>query len=215
MHKTLKLNKKCKNCIYCIDSQGYKLYNILKFNPQEILPTYHEGECLMKNNTLLSEEQVLKKLNVPDFRHVSKDKIMTLLSSISEMDPEVAKKVIEQFPTYASSVKEILSDYKVMIDTALVQCKESTTAYYGLCNTIVASLSSMLEKDTLSFEEKKYVIDKMLVVEGHMNNKDTETKGVIKTVVTVFSTTIGVAFLLFAAVLGASSGISLPNGHRK
>ena len=40
----------------------------------------------------LTENQVLKKLNIPDFRHLSKDNIMSFVSMIDKMNPEVAKK---------------------------------------------------------------------------------------------------------------------------
>ena len=41
---------------------------------------------------MLTETQVLKKLNIPDFRHLSKDNVMSFVSMIDKMDPEVAKK---------------------------------------------------------------------------------------------------------------------------
>ena len=40
----------------------------------------------------LTEAQVLEKLNIPDFRHLSKDNVMSFASMIQNMDPEVAKK---------------------------------------------------------------------------------------------------------------------------
>lgn len=43
----------------------------------------------------LTEAQVLEKLNIPDFRHLSKDNVMSFASMIQDMDPEVAKKALE------------------------------------------------------------------------------------------------------------------------
>lgn len=60
----------------------------------------------------MTEKQVLKTLDIPDFRHLSKEKVMTFFSMIPQMDPEVAKKALEQFPNFSSSVREILQDYK-------------------------------------------------------------------------------------------------------
>ena len=39
-----------------------------------------------------NELQVLKKLDIPDFRHMTKDKVIAFASMIPRMDPEVAKK---------------------------------------------------------------------------------------------------------------------------
>ena len=43
----------------------------------------------------LTEAQVLEKLNITDFRHLSKDNVMSFASMIQDMDPEVAKKALE------------------------------------------------------------------------------------------------------------------------
>lgn len=47
----------------------------------------------------LTEAQVLEKLNIPDFRHLSKDNVMSFASMIQDMDPEVAKKLWSNSPT--------------------------------------------------------------------------------------------------------------------
>ena len=110
----------------------------------------------------LTEKQVLKKLDIPDFRHLSKDKIMTFFSMLPNMDPEVAKKAIEQFPTYASTVKDIVIEYKDFLDKALSDNAESVQAYYAVCNSILEALSKMLEQNDLTFDEKKYIIEQMI-----------------------------------------------------
>lgn len=163
------------------------------------------------NISHLTEEQVLKKLNIPDFRHLSKDKIMTFFSMLPNMDPEVAKKAIEQFPTYASAVKEIVSEYKRVIEKALADNAESVQSYYAICNSILNTLSNMLEQDDLSFDEKKYIIDKMLEIESHVSQKDTENKKHQLIIVGILSVVIATAIGSLAAVLGANSGMSLPN----
>ena len=60
----------------------------------------------------LTEQKVLKKLNIEDFRHLTKDKVITMASMLDKMDPEVAKKALEQFPQFSNVVKEMLIGYK-------------------------------------------------------------------------------------------------------
>ena len=48
-------------------------------------------------NRTLTEANVLKKLDIEDFRHLTKDKVITMASMLDRMDPEVAKKALEQF----------------------------------------------------------------------------------------------------------------------
>ena len=57
----------------------------------------------------LTEQKVLKKLGIPDFRHMTKDKVVRFASMLPKMNPEVAKKALEQFPEFAASTKEIVS----------------------------------------------------------------------------------------------------------
>lgn len=158
-----------------------------------------------------TEKQVLKKLNIPDFRHLSKDKIMTFFSMIPNMDPEVAKKAIEQFPTYASTVKEIVSEYKGLLEKVLSDNAESVQSYYAICNSILDTLSKMLEQEDLSLDEKKYIIDQMLEIEFRVRQKDTENKKHRLKIVGWASVVIVTFIGSLAAVLGANSGMSLPD----
>lgn len=158
-----------------------------------------------------TEKQVLKKLNIPDFRHLSKDKIMTFFSMLPNMDPEVAKKAIEQFPTYAGTVKEIVSEYKGFLEKAFADNAESVQSYYAICNSILNTLSNMLEQDDLSFDEKKYIINQMLEVESRVEQKDTENKKHWLKIIGLTSAVIITFIGGLAAVLGANSGMSLPN----
>ena len=41
---------------------------------------------------------MLKQFDIPDFRHITKDKVMTFASMLQNMEPEVAKKSIRTIP---------------------------------------------------------------------------------------------------------------------
>ena len=55
----------------------------------------------------LTEQKVLKKLGIDDFRHLTKDKVITMASMLDRMDPEVAKKAIER-KTGARGLRSIM-----------------------------------------------------------------------------------------------------------
>lgn len=105
---------------------------------------------------ILTEQKVLEKLNIDDFRHLTKDKIITMASMLDEMDPEVAKKALEQFPQFSNEVKEILTGYKDTLDKDLESNRESVQLYYDSCKTIIKALEKQLDKENLSFEERSY-----------------------------------------------------------
>lgn len=54
----------------------------------------------------LSEQRVLKKLEIEDFRHLTKAKVIKLASMLDRVDTEVAKKALEQFPEFYNTSKE-------------------------------------------------------------------------------------------------------------
>ena len=50
-------------------------------------------EVMMKHS--MTEDKVLRKLDIPDFRHMTKDKVVSFVSMLPQMDPEVAKCALE------------------------------------------------------------------------------------------------------------------------
>ena len=67
-------------------------------------------------NHTLQEQQVLDMLQIPDFRHLSKDKVIEFASMLPHMDPEIARKALEQFPNFASTTLSVMDDYKVTLE---------------------------------------------------------------------------------------------------
>lgn len=159
----------------------------------------------MKKN--LTEQQVLKKLDIPDFRHLSKDKVMKFASMLPNMDPEVAKKALEQFPEFAKTSKEMLVDYKEILEKGMASNDESIKSCYDVSKMIIESLQKELDKENLTFEERKYIIDEMVKVSNMVNEKDTENKKFLFGLAMVAGTVITTAIGVVASTLGSSSKI--------
>lgn len=124
----------------------------------------------------LTETQVLKKLNIEDFRHLTKDKVISMATMLDKMDPEVAKKALEQFPEFASTMCQILSEYKQSLDEGLKQNAEGVKSYYDTCDAIITSCQRELEKENLSFEERSFILEQMVLVAKMKGEKNTEDK---------------------------------------
>lgn len=155
----------------------------------------------------LTEQKVLKKLGIDNFRHLTKDKVITMVSMLDKMDPEVAKKALEQFPEFASTAKEMLSDYKEFLDKGLESNKDSVENYYSACNSIIVSLQNQLDNEELSFEEKKFIIDKMLDVSQMMGHKDTENKKFIRNLAVIAALAVAGTIAVLASALGGNTQI--------
>ena len=110
----------------------------------------------------MTEKDVLDALKIKDFRHMSKDKVMTAFSSmLPNMSPEVAIKVLDQFPSFAQAMTDIAVGYKEELSQSVESSNVTTQQALASCQTIIDVLSKELEKDELPFEEKKYFVEQM------------------------------------------------------
>lgn len=156
---------------------------------------------------MMSEEKVLKKLDIVDFRHLTKDRVIKMASMLDKMDPEVAKKALEQFPEFANTTKEMLKDYKESLDKGLESNNESVAKVYDSYNAIIAALQKELENEELTFEQKKYIIEQMKDVAEKVDKKDSENKKFIAGMATLATIVVGGTIAVLASVLGGNTQI--------
>ena len=155
----------------------------------------------------LTETQVLKKLNIPDFRHLSKNNVMAFASMIQDMDPEVAKKALEQFPDFAKATAEALNDFKGVIDKSFDDDKESANQCYDLYNRIQDALGKCFDNEDLSFEERKFYIEQMKEVAQMASIKDSEGKKFKLANLALYGTFAVAAIATMTAILGGKIDI--------
>lgn len=158
----------------------------------------------------LTEDQVLKKLNIPDFRHLSKDNVMSFVSMIDKMNPEVAVKALEQFPDFANVSIEGLNNLKDTVSKAMVDDKESANRFFDMCDAIIDAINLAMSDGEVTFEEKKYCIDKMQEIAKMASEKDSEGKKFKWSLVANFALTTVTVIAATVAVLGGATNIELP-----
>lgn len=156
----------------------------------------------------LSENQVLKKLNITSFGQLKKDDLIKMESMFDKMDPEVAKKAIEQFPEFASTMKEMISEYKLILDESVQHNDKSVDAFYISCDAIISSLQNLLEKEELTFEEKKYIIEKMVEVNKIKGDKDSENKKFLFAIASLGTVAVAAVSGGLASILGTKISVS-------
>lgn len=158
---------------------------------------------------MLTEQKVLKKLGIEDFRHLTKDKVVKMASMLDKMDPEVAKKAIEQFPNFSNTMKEILTEYKISLDKALESNDECVKSYYDSCDAIISACKKELEKDNLTFEQRREIIDQMILVARMKGEKDSENKKFIATLAVAGLTAIGMTAAALLTALGGKTDVDI------
>ena len=155
----------------------------------------------------LTEKQVLKKLDIPDFRHMTKDKVINFMSMIPNMDSEVAKKALEQFPEFAKISKDILTGYEGILNEGIKSNNESVMKYYDACNIIIESLRQELNREEYSFEEKKQIMDRMMQVANMIGEKDKENKKFIVTMSAFGGIAVSIVIAALSSALGSNAKI--------
>jgi len=152
-----------------------------------------------------TEVQVLKKLDIPDFRHLTKDKVIAFATMIPKMDPEVAKKALEQFPNFASTSLSVMQEYRCVLEDVMKEDRESTQTCYDMYIRVMNALERILDEDDLSFEEKTYILNQMQDVADEVSKKDSEkAKNRIKMISVAGSVAAAVV-----AILGSAIGVNL------
>lgn len=150
----------------------------------------------------LTEKQVLKKLGIEDFRHLSKDSVMSFASMLDQMDPEVAKKALEQFPDFATAVLDTMKEYKATADKALEEGSKSVEHSYAAYNAVMEALKASLEDGEITFDERMQILDRMNEVANKVDLKDREHKQFIMKALT----TMGVVAVAGVGVMAAALG---------
>lgn len=157
----------------------------------------------------LSEAQVLKKLDIVDFRHLTKEKVMSMATMLDKMDPEVAKKALEQFPDFVSTMRQILTEFKQTLDEGIKQNAEGVKSYYDTCDAIIASCQKELEKENLTFEERSLVLQQMVLVAKMKGDKNSEDKRFIVTMSVLGLAAIGLTAGALITALGGNFSIDI------
>ena len=159
----------------------------------------------------LNEKKALRKLGIDDFRHLTKAKVIDLVSLLDKMDPEVAKKAIEQFPDFANITSEILSEYKEIIIKGIECNDKSNEAVYVMYNSIIESMKEMLKKDDLAFEEKRYILEQMREIAELIDKKDSENKRWIAGMTFMVGTFVLGSLAVLASALGGNTHVEPVN----
>ena len=156
----------------------------------------------------LSEEKVLKQLKIEDFRHLSKDTVMRFASSIQRMDPEVAKKALEQFPNFANAVKDGVVEYKEVAENVIKSGDKDHDALIAMIDAENQQLIKMLDEEELTLDEKFKIMDRLDKLQDKVAEVNKEMRLYRLKVAGGVLGVIGIGILSLATILGGYSEIS-------
>ena len=144
---------------------------------------------------------------------MTKEKIIQFVSVLPYMDPEVAKKALEQFPEFKDLMGTAVIEYKSIIIDMVESNSESQKSVYSICNDILDSLRCELQKENLSIDDRSQIEDKMIEVARIIADKDSENKKfLIKAMIIVGAVVSGIIGIA-ATILG--SNIDIDNNYKE
>ena len=102
--------------------------------------------------TLVTEESVKELLGITDFRHLRKDQVIQFVSNIPNMDKEVAKKCIEQFPNFKEFSETTFSHFSEVIKDGSNKINSKSIDAY---TKMIDACLEIAKKDDISQEERQ------------------------------------------------------------
>lgn len=152
----------------------------------------------------IGEAKALKMLDIPDFRHLTKEKAVQLVSMLDRVDPEVAKAVLEQYPKFAEVVLSTARDWKENVGKALEENGKVTKETIAAVSAAMASLSDLVGREDTTPEERSKMADRMIDLAKLLNEIDKRNKDFILKVLGIGSVTLLGLVAMAATALGVN-----------
>ena len=157
---------------------------------------------MSRGKKLLSEADVLNKIGAKDFRSWNKQQIVEFVSSIPDMDREVAIKCIEQFPEFKEQSIQIVKELYDICGKIVEEHRLGMSVAIASYQLILDDLSRQLNKPRLSNKRKDKIVSQMVEVADKIAELQQEHGNVVKEALKMVGVVAIAAISAGAAVLG-------------
>jgi hypothetical protein len=123
-----------------------------------------------------NEVEIKQALGIESWRNLSKDKIIRFAAMMPDMDTEVALKIVEQFPVFKEFAMDVVHSMEKAQEATLSANTPSQEHVHRAHHEIREILKGQLDKDDLSFDERKYLIEQIQETGRQQFQKDSENK---------------------------------------
>ncbi|WP_334138928.1 hypothetical protein [Corynebacterium variabile] len=152
------------------------------------------------------ETELKEALGIDTWRHLSRDKMAAFISTLPQVDTDVAMKIVEQFPSFKDFAQRAIDQLTRAHEDSLEANQTSTTQVHQAYREVRAALMAELAKDNLTWEQRRYIIEQIQQTADQQFAKDSENKRFIDT--TLGKVTLGVGGVA-AIVLAGLGGHAL------
>ena len=150
-----------------------------------------------------NEDEILKRLGIESWRNLSKEKLLTFVSDLPNIDPKVALAIVAQFPNFKSLVQESLDQTKDHAENAISMNWKSQKKVHEAFAEYREILSKELDRDDLTADDRFRIIEMLRDALQMEASKDSEHKSfVFKILGTVGVVTVAGSALALALLGG-------------
>ena len=155
----------------------------------------------MERDVGYNEDEVKRRLGIETWRNLSKDKMLRFAAMMPDIDTEVALKIVEQFPAFTAFALDAVKVMEQAHAATLSVNDRSQDRVYQALQEIREILKGELDRNDLSWDERKFLIEQIQETGKLAFKKDSESKhfldGLLKTVgmVGIAALALGVVFV--------------------
>lgn len=126
--------------------------------------------------TYSNESEIKQALGIESWRNLSKDSMLRFAAMMPDMDTEVALKIVEQFPTFKEFAVNVVDAMEKAQETTVSANAQSQDHVHRAFREIREILKGQLDREELSFEERKFLIEQIQETGRQEFLKDSENK---------------------------------------
>ena len=165
-------------------------------------------------NLSVAERRALELMKKENFRGISKDNVMQLVSILDKVDPEVAKTLIAQMPEVVRGVVENEKAYSAVLVKGIESADTNTASCFQTEDSIIGALQNEVGKDGVTFEQKQYYFERMEEAAIRKEKKDTEHKEMILSILKYGGEALAIGLIITAGIFIGKADIKLPLVNR-
>lgn len=163
----------------------------------------------------MNELELKKELGIADFRHMSKDKLLTFASNIDKLDPEVAKAIIGQFPEFKSYMLSLVDVFKEQTNKLMESGDKVDKNVFDAMQSIINALTYELQNTELNAEQRNKCEDMLMELAKMCVSLDEKHKNFLNNVLNKIVCTLVSCCVVAASVLGVTVFIKFINKDHK
>lgn len=125
---------------------------------------------------LASEAEVKKALEIDSWRNLSRDKVLRFAAMMPDMDKEVALAIVAQFPVFSKFALAVLGSVEKANESTHSSNSSSQARAHDAYREVREALKGELDKEDLSPEDRKFILESLMETADKESQKDSENK---------------------------------------